>query len=222
MTLTDPRQTAGYLLDLRGKGIRNVGVLRALEQTSRAAFAPPEHAHLAQRDIALPLACGQTMPEPLYAARLAEAIDLAPHHKVLEIGTGSGFFTAVMAAMAGEVDTFERFRSLAKQAAQRLRALNLRNITANWDDGLAAPLVAGRYDRIVVHGVIDQVPDVLSNALAPGGHIFAGRVATPGRGAPQDRQWLMRFSRGAPGSYIGRVMGGCRLLPLGQGKALAL
>ena len=222
MTLIDPRQTAGYLLDLRSKGIRNIGVLRALEQTARSSFAPPEHAHLANRDMALPLACGQTMPEPLYAARLAEAMDLAPHHKVLEIGAGSGFFTAVMAAMAAEVETFERFRTLATQASQRFRALGLHNITLHWEDGLAAALAPGRFERIVVHALIDQVPEALSAALAPGGHIFAGRVATPGRGAPQDRQWLMRFSRGAPGAYIGRVMGGCRLSPLGQGRAKSL
>ena len=222
MIPTDPRQTAGYLLGLRGKGIRNIGVLRALEQTPRAAFAPPEHAHLAQTDIALPLACGQTMPEPLYIARLMEALDLAPHHKVLEIGTGSGFATAVMAALAGEVVTFERFRALATQAAKRFRTLNLENVKAVWDDGLAQPHEAGRYDRIVVHGVIDHVPEVLSTALAPGGTIFAGRVATPGREPPQEHQWLMRFSRGAPGSFTARVMGGCRLLPLCEGRSKAL
>ena len=219
---TDPRQTAGYLLGLRGKGIRNVGVLRALEQTPRAVFAPPELAHLAQVDMALPLACGQTMPEPLQIARLMEALDLAPHHKILEIGTGSGFAAALMAAMAAEVVTIERYHTLAVQAARRLQAFGLENITAVWDDGLTHPLEAGRYDRIVVHGVIDQVPEALSLALAPGGAIFAGRTASPGRGPPQDRQWLMRFSRGAPGSFTARVIGACRLPALGEGKAKAL
>lgn len=220
--LADPRQTASYLLGLRGRGIRSVSVLRALERTPRAAFTPPEHAHLAQADMALPLACGQTMPEPLYAARLIEALDLAPHHKVLEIGTGSGFATALMAALAAEVVTFERFRALATQAAQRFRALKLDNIRASWDDGLAAELDAGRYDRIVAHGVIGDVPEALGAALAPGGVLFAGRAAAAGRGGPQARQQLTRFARGAPGGYCAKAVCGCRLLPLGAGRASAL
>ena len=222
MPLADPRQTAGYLLGLRGRGIRSVAVLRALEQTPRAAFAPPEHAHLAQADMALPLACGQTMPEPLYTARLLEALDLAPHHRVLEIGTGSGFAAALMAALAAEVVTFERFRTLASQAAQRFRALKLDNIRASWDDGLAAQLEAGRYDRIVAHGVIGDVPEVLSAALAPGGALFAGRAAPGGRGAAQERQHLTRLTRGAPGSFAAKAVCGCRLLPLDEARAKAL
>lgn len=228
----DPRQTAGYLLGLRGHGIHSVAVLRALEQTPRAAFAPPEHAHLALDNLALPLPCGQTMPEPLHIARLAEALDLAPHHRVLEIGTGSGFASAVMAAMVQEVVTFERFRTLAAQAAQRFHSLGLQNIRALWDDGLAPLHEAGRYDRIVVHGVLEHVPDALSAALAPGGTIFAGRLATQGQGQvqaqgqvqgpAQERQWLMRLARGAPGNFMARVIGGCRLLPLGEGRSKSL
>lgn len=225
MSFVDPRQTAGFLLGLRGRGIHNVALLRALERMPRAAFVPPEFAHLAQRDIALPLPCGQTMHEPLLAAQIVEALDVAAHHKVLEIGTGSGFVSALLSVLADEVTTLERYATLVKQARQRFAALALRNIRLRHADAFAPLNEAGRYDRILVHALIEDVPDSLAAALAPGGSIVAAKElhgsgsvrvgsALAHVGGAQSNRWLMRFSRGGLGRFTARTLFACHLQPL--------
>lgn len=220
LTYIDPRQTAGFLLGLRSRGIQSVAVLRALERIPRAAFAPPELAHLVYRDIALPLPCGQTMHDPLLVAQLVEALDVFPHHKVLEIGTGSGFVSAILSTLAEEITTMERYRTLHKQATQRFAALALRNIRARLGDGLSPFNEAGRYDRILVHGRLGDVPDTLAAALAPGGNIIATRHVHGAGGSAGE--FLTRFSRGGPGQFSARSLFACRMPPLAAGLAKVL
>ncbi len=164
-----------FLLGLRARGISDVAVLRAMESAPREIFVPRQYADLAWRDIALPIACGQTMPEPWLVARMMEALSVGAAHRALEIGSGSGYATAILAQLAGEVVSFERYRSLAVEAHTRLEALGVRNACVIWDDGLVAVEAAGRFDRIVVHGCLETVPASIFAALKEGGVLVAAR-----------------------------------------------
>src|SRR5262245_7080546 len=104
----------GFLLDLRRRGIVDARVLRALAQVPREHFAPPAYADDAYADASLPIACGQTISQPYVVAYMTEQLALAPGHRVLEIGTGSGYQAAVLSRMAREVFTIERYRTLAE------------------------------------------------------------------------------------------------------------
>src|SRR5947209_13596635 len=137
---------AALLLKLRTQGIRNTDILRAIEMIPREAFVPHQLADLAQRDLPLPIACGQTMSEPSLVARMLEALDVNREHRVLEIGTGSGYVTAILASLAKHVVSIERFRTLASGAQTRLQQLGLSNAEILCGDGLA-PDVGGPFDR---------------------------------------------------------------------------
>ncbi|MDB5568893.1 MAG: Protein-L-isoaspartate(D-aspartate) O-methyltransferase [Hyphomicrobiales bacterium] len=209
-----------FLLALRAKGIADVSVLRALEMAPRENFVPRRHVDLALRDIALPIPCGQTMPEPFLVARMMEALDLKPAHRVLEIGAGSGYATAILAQLAGQVISFERFRSLAVEAQMRLQALGLNNAHVEWDDGLDALASirlegADLFDRILVHGVVDGQPTALMEALSEGGIIVMARHLE-GRGRRLVR--IVHRDGGFEESELHR----CRLGPLLAGRSAGL
>ena len=108
---------AAFLLIMRARGIQDVNVLRALETVPREIFVPHRYQDLARRHLALPLRCGQTLPEPFLAARMIEALELAAHHRVLEIGAGSGYAAAVLSEIAANIYTVERLGQLADKAA---------------------------------------------------------------------------------------------------------
>ncbi len=209
-----------FLLGLRAKGIADVAVMRALEMAPRENFVPRHHVDLALRDIALPIPCGQTMPEPFLVARMMEALDLKPTHRVLEIGTGSGYATAILAQLVAEVVSFERFRSLAVEAQMRLEALGLENAQVHWADGLTA-LVGAKleganlFDRILVHGVVEGVPAPLIEALAEGGSMVLAR-RYEGRGSR-----LVRIVH-RDGGFEEMELQPCRLGPLIAGRSLSL
>ena len=170
-----------FLLGLRARGISDIAVLRAMESAAREIFVPRQYADLAWRDIALPIACGQTMPEPWLVARMMEALNVGAGHRALEIGTGSGYATAILAQLAGEVISFERYRSLAVEARTRLEALGVRNASIRWEDGLEAVRSLGRFDRILVHGCLNEAPSQILDALDVGGVLIAARPGARGR-----------------------------------------
>src|SRR5947209_2879181 len=153
---------AALLLKLRTQGIRNTDVLRAIETIPREMFVPHQLADLAQRDLPLPIACGQTMSEPSLVARVLEALDLHPEQRVLEIGAGSGYVTAILAILAKHIVSIERFRGLASGAQARLAELALHNVEVIFGDGLSSEAlaggVAGPFDRILVHLSLDDAP----------------------------------------------------------------
>jgi protein-L-isoaspartate(D-aspartate) O-methyltransferase len=170
-----------FLLGLRGRGIADVAVLRALEVAPRESFVPRQYADLAWRDIALPIACGQTMPEPWLVARMMEALNVGAAHRALEIGSGSGYATAILAQLAGQVVSFERYRSLVVEARTRLESLGVHNASIVWADGLTAGPAAGPFDRILVHGCLETIPQTLADALADDGVLVAVRPSARGR-----------------------------------------
>ena len=194
-----------FLLRLRARGISDVAVLRALETTPRDRFVPHRYRDLALRDIALPLACGQTMPEAWVVARMMEALDLSPGHRVLEVGAGSGYATAILARLAGEVVSCELFEQLAVECAARLSRLGFAQVRVLQGDVLDLLPDLGLFDRILVHGVIEGTPQVLLESLAEGGVILLGRKG------PRCSAQLTRIAHQMSGGFSEMPMGPCRL-----------
>lgn len=171
--IDDAEAKAAFHLRLRARGVRDLAVLRAFEIVPRARFVPERYAALAARDLPLPIPCGQTTHEPWRLARAVEALGVEPGHRVLEIGSGSGYVTAVLAQLAGEVLGLERWADLAMAAQGRLAGLGAANATVVWADGLAVQQEVGRFDRILVHAALPDRVD-LTGLLAHAGRLVAG------------------------------------------------
>jgi protein-L-isoaspartate(D-aspartate) O-methyltransferase len=159
----------GFLLDLRRRGIMDQRVLRAMDQVPRENFVAPDQADDAYADAALPIACGQTISQPYVVAYMTEQLALAPQHRVLEIGTGSGYQAAVLSRLVREVVTVERYRTLADTARTRLATLGYDNVTIVVGDGLTGYPEGAPYDRIIVTAAAEEIPESLVAQLAEGG-----------------------------------------------------
>lgn len=212
----DAEARAAFLLRLRARGLRDVNVLRAMETAPRHMFTPHRYADLANRDLALPIACGQTMPEPFVAARIVEAARLEPHHRTLEIGTGSGYVTALLARLCVSVVSVERYQTLAIAARERLQRLGFSNAAVLWGDGLRVTGETGEFDRILVHATLDDAPTGLFGALA-----FAGEILC-GRRAPDGVIMLTRLTRQGGEDWRAEPLFPCRLPALTPGLSAAL
>lgn len=207
----DPGQaTMQFLLSLRERGIANIAVLRALETLPREQFVPHRHADLAWRDIALPIACGQTMSEPYLVARMVESLNLLAAHRVLEIGTGNGYSTAILARIGKEIVSVERFHSLAVAAATRLSGLGFANVQVLHGDGLNLGDTIGLFDRIILQGTVKEMPATILSRLAEGGVIVFGHAHKEGGAS------LMRLFH-EDGGFRAERVGPCRLQPLVAG-----
>jgi protein-L-isoaspartate(D-aspartate) O-methyltransferase len=209
---------AAFLLTMRARGIQDVNVLRAIEMVPREIFVPHRYRDLARRHLALPLRCGQTLPEPWLAARMIEALELAAHHRVLEIGAGSGYATALIARIAREILSFERFQSLAIEAAARLARLGFDRAGVVWGDGLAVPSKTGPFDRIIVQGALSEAPANLVALLAEGGVLVMAR-SDPG---DPHRQSVVRLKRVGPGVLDATAVRPCRLQAMLPGSSRTL
>ncbi len=211
-------EKAAFLLRLRASGIRDLDLLRGLEKVPREIFVPHRLVDLARRDLALPIGCGQTLSEPSLIARMVEALALARNQRVLEIGTGSGYSTAVLAEIVEEVVSIERFQTLAIAARLRLQRLGKVNATVIFADGLAISAEAGPFERILVHGSLGEVPPQLVDLLAEDGRIV---MARPERGVAW-RQTLIAIQHGQDQSLVETEVCGCRLQALLHGVAKVL
>jgi protein-L-isoaspartate(D-aspartate) O-methyltransferase len=177
------QEVMAFVLRMRARRISDVAVLRALETVPRDKFVPHRYVDMALRDVALPIGCGQTMPEPWLVARMMEALAVSKKHRVLEIGTGSGYATAILARLAGEVLSLERFRSLALESTSRLLRLGISNAIVLHADGLAPPDHIGLFDRILIHMRLESLPDRYMAMLATGGSIVFMQARPRGRSA---------------------------------------
>ncbi len=162
-----------FMLRLRARGIRDLRLLRALERAPRSLFMPQRYADVAARDIALPIGGGQTSPPPSVVAAMIEALDPPPRGRVLEVGAGSGYATALLAQLSGEVVSLERRRMLALEAAARLSAFGVDNARVEWVDALAYDPGPARFDAILVHAAVDSPPTRLLAPLNEGGALVA-------------------------------------------------
>jgi protein-L-isoaspartate(D-aspartate) O-methyltransferase len=158
-----------FLLSLRRRGIGDAAVLRAMDEVPRERFVEADFTSSAYADQALPIACGQTISQPYVVAYMTEQLDVRPGHRVLEVGTGSGYQAAVLSRLAREVVSVERYRTLAEVARARLEALGYDNVTVVAGDGLAGVPGHAPYDRILVTAAAERIPDALVAQLADDG-----------------------------------------------------
>jgi protein-L-isoaspartate(D-aspartate) O-methyltransferase len=205
---------ASLVLRLRGQGISDRAVLRAIESVPRTLFVPEGCRDYAYADKALPIACGQLISAPSIVGLMTAALDLCDRHSVLEIGTGSGYQSAVLARLARRVTTIDRFRTLMRAAEARWQALGIRNISAVAADGLLGWSRQAPFDRILVTAALAGAPAKLIAQLSDNG-ILVAPIGGPGT------QRLTLFQR--VGHNVGtRDLGAVRFLPAVAGVALNL
>jgi protein-L-isoaspartate(D-aspartate) O-methyltransferase len=156
---------------IAARGIRDPRVLAAMQAVPRHRFVPPEYAAAAYGDHALPIGFGQTISQPYIVAYMSEVLRLAPEHRVLEIGTGSGYQAAVLAQIAKEVHTIEIVPELAERSRALLRELGYANVHVVAGDGYAGLPERAPFDRIIVTAAPDHVPQPLTQQLAIGGRM---------------------------------------------------
>ena len=154
---------------LRRSGINDTAVLAAVERIPREDFVPESFHDQSYEDKALPIGQGQTISQPQIVALMTQALELTPRHKVLEIGTGSGYQAAVLARLSRRVYTIERHRPLLQEAEQRFAKLRINNITSIAGDGMKGWPAQAPFDRIIVTAAAAEPPETLLGQLAIGG-----------------------------------------------------
>jgi protein-L-isoaspartate(D-aspartate) O-methyltransferase len=162
-----------FLLSMRRRGIHDLRVLRALELVPREQFVEPDQAEYAYADQALPIECGQTISQPFVVAAMTQALSLEANHRVLEIGTGSGYQSAVLAHLVANVVSIERYRTLAEMAGRRLRNLDIDNVTIIVGDGTLGAPEHAPFDRMVVTAAAPDLPQTLVGLVRVGGVLIA-------------------------------------------------
>ncbi len=177
------------LIELRRAGVKDTRVLAALERVPREAFTPPAFHDQAYANKALPIGHGQTLSQPLVVALMTQALALKGGERVLEIGTGSGYQAAVLAQLAAEVFTIERWKELLAEAEQRLAGVSAGNVHTRLGDGMLGWPEAAPFDGILVTAAAERVPAPLIEQLADG-----GRLVLP-LGPHKGDQELMRYTR---------------------------
>ncbi|WP_315738317.1 MULTISPECIES: protein-L-isoaspartate(D-aspartate) O-methyltransferase [unclassified Bradyrhizobium] len=168
-----PPEKMMFQLTLRRRGISDQAVLRAMEEVPREEFVLPADRPDAYRDSAMAIACGQTISQPFVVAYMTEQLKLQKTHRVLEIGTGSGYQAAILSRLAAHVLTVERFRTLADKARERLEKLACFNVEVMLGDGYALPPGGGQFGRIIVTAAMDEIPQSLLDRLEPDGILIA-------------------------------------------------
>ncbi len=192
---------------LRAQGIRDLAVLRAFAATPRHLFVPEAVRHRAYEDTALPIGTGQTISQPFTQARYLETLGLKGEERVLEVGTGSGYQTALLAALAAQVFTVERVRGLAESAQAALKAAGVTNVSLLVGDGTLGWSAYAPYHAILVAAGGPEIPPPLVEQLAPGG----GRMIIPlGAKGAQTLTLVRRTDAGISATPIGDA----RFVPL--------
>jgi protein-L-isoaspartate(D-aspartate) O-methyltransferase len=204
-----------FLLMLRRRGISDAAVLRALDEVPREHFVDGDLAGAAYADRALPIACGQTISQPYVVAYMSEQLGVRPQHRVLEIGTGSGYQAAILSRLAREVVTIERYRTLAERARVRFETLGYGNVEVRVGDGLNGVAEQAPFDRIIVTAAAETVPDALVEQLAEDG------VMILPLGPHNGVQCLVRLTKSASGLKRDDLIE-VRFVPLLPGQAREL
>ena len=158
-----------FLFALRSKGVTDTRVLSAMEKIDRGLFVRGLFAERAYEDMPLPIACGQTISQPSVVGLMTQALDLSPRHKVLEVGTGSGYQAAVLSHLARRVYTVERHKTLVSEAKSLFEALDYSNIIPILSDGSRGLPDQAPFDRIIVTAAAEDPPSPLLAQLKEGG-----------------------------------------------------
>lgn len=161
------------IIRLRGRGVSENAILKAFETTPRKYFVEEQFYLTAYDEKRLPIACGQIISEPLTIARLTQALDVRPEHKVLEIGTGSAYHTALLSRLSKRVYSVERYLELVKQSEAVLQKMDIQNCVIRHGDGRFGWKGQAPFDRILLTVGVKSVPDGLFDQLAKGGKLVA-------------------------------------------------
>lgn len=200
------------IASLRRNGISDESVLAAISRVPREAFVDAALASDAYADEALPIACRQTISQPFVVAYMTQALELQPHHCVLEIGTGSGYQAAILSQLCRQVRTIERYADLHRSASERLSRLGYRNVLTKWGDGYAGWPEAAPFDRILVTAAATELPKALLAQLAPDG------VMVLPMGASIADQYIHRL-RNRGGAWDDEKLIAVRFVPMLVGTA---
>jgi protein-L-isoaspartate(D-aspartate) O-methyltransferase len=157
------------LTELRHQGVSDAKVLSAIEHMPRDVFVAEPFAHQAWENSALPIACGQTISQPLVVGLMTQALAVGDRMKVLEVGTGSGYQSAILAKLCRRLYSVERHRKLLAEAEARFKRLRIHNITARVGDGALGWPEQAPFDRIMVTAAAPDIPPTLVEQLKPGG-----------------------------------------------------
>jgi protein-L-isoaspartate(D-aspartate) O-methyltransferase len=205
-----------FQLALRRRGISDQAVLRAMDEVPREHFVMAELLDSAYTDQALPIACGQTISQPYVVAYMTERLEVEPQHRVLEIGTGSGYQAAILSRLARDVVSIERYRTLAETARARLKTLGYANVTILVGDGFAGVPARAPFDRIIVTAAADEVPAALVEQLRDGGAMLLPL-------GPRDgTQHLIKLTKTTDGGLKREELIAVRFVPLLPGQAREL
>jgi protein-L-isoaspartate(D-aspartate) O-methyltransferase len=205
----DPRK-AQLILELRQGGVADTRVLAAIEETPREKFVPEKYAEFAWDNRALPIGHDQTISQPLVVAMMTQALELTGKETVLEIGTGSGYQTAILSLLAKHVCTIERVRALMERAVVQLAELGVLNVSTRVGDGAEGWRKRAPFDRIIVTAAAEEVPDALIEQLADGGIL----VVPVGQAGVDQR---LRIIRKSGDTIEAEEMGLVRFVPLVTG-----
>ncbi|HEY5105828.1 MAG TPA: protein-L-isoaspartate(D-aspartate) O-methyltransferase [Caulobacteraceae bacterium] len=208
-------QLARLVLGLRSQGVTDPAVLAAIERTPRDLFTPDLFKDRSWEDSALPIACGQTISQPFIVGLMTQALTLESRDRVLEIGAGSGYQTAVLARLSRLVYTIERYRTLLREAEARFKALHLTNVITRFGDGGLGWAEQAPFDRILVTAAAPSEPRILLDQLKPSGVL----VAPVGKGPIQK---LCRYAGDGNGGFAMEVLCEVRFVPLLDGVAREL
>jgi protein-L-isoaspartate(D-aspartate) O-methyltransferase len=203
---------ARLILQLRQSGISDPALLSAIETIPRSHFLPASLQDAAWDDVSLPIACGQTISRPMAIAGMVNALRPAPDLSVLEVGSGSGYQTAVLSKLFRRVFSLERYRTLVDFARERVRALELYNIEIMHSDGFQGWPLAAPFDRIILGGAVESLSDGLLAQLKPNGIL----VAPIGEGESQHVHALIGDGKGG---FEDLVLSPSRFLLLQPGLA---
>jgi protein-L-isoaspartate(D-aspartate) O-methyltransferase len=198
------------IMELRRAGIGDARVLGAIERVPRENFVPASFKDQAWENVALPIGKGQTISQPQVVAMMTQALELGERHKVLEIGTGSGYQAAVLARLCRRVFTLERHRGLLKEAEKRFAELRLHNVTSRFGDGTKGWPEQAPFDRIIITAAAPAVPENLQASLAEDGVLVA-----PVGEERRDQQLIRIRRRG--GAFVTETLGAVRFVPLVAG-----
>jgi protein-L-isoaspartate(D-aspartate) O-methyltransferase len=212
---SDDVERMGFQLTLRRRGISDRAVLRAMDEVPRAHFVTSEFTDSAYADHALPIACGQTISQPYVVAYMTEQLEVEPQHRVLEVGTGSGYQAAILSRLAREMVSIERYRTLADAARDRVKTLGYSNITVLAGDGFDGAPDYAPFDRIIVTAAAEEIPDALVDQLRED-----GKMVLP-LGPRDGAQHIVKLTKSGSGLTRQNLIA-VRFVPLLHGKAREL
>ena len=207
--MTSKRTRDRLIARLREQGVRDEAVLEVMAETPRHLFIDEALSHKAYEDTALPIGYGQTLSQPYVVARMSElALSQGRPKKVLELGSGSGYQTAILASLVDEICAIERIKPLLERARKQLRALRVRNVRLRHGDGLDGWASEAPFDLILGAAAPEHLPTQLLEQLAPG-----GRLILPVGG---ERQQLMMVTA-TPEGYVEEAIEEVNFVPMVRG-----